>query len=78
MCGDVECVLFRIYLTKSAESVYKHYVFSPLVQNPSKVSVKDRLGFTAKPAAAVEKVSARSLFRITHFLSEFLSFFQIV
>lgn len=26
------------------------------LQNPSKVSVKDRLGFSAKPAAPVEKV----------------------
>lgn len=31
--------------------------FSLLVQNSSKVSVKDRLGFSAKPAAPVEKVS---------------------
>lgn len=41
-----------------------------LLQNPSKVSVKDRLGFSAKPAAPVEKVSIHSLFRITDFRFE--------
>lgn len=44
------------------------HFFSPMVQNPSKVSVKDRLGFSSKPAASVEKVSV-------HFLLEFLSFY---
>lgn len=52
---------FCIYLSKSVEGVYKHHVFPPLAQNPSKVSVKDRLGFSSKPAAPVEKVSVNSL-----------------
>lgn len=32
--------------------------FNPLVQNPSKASVKERLGFSTKPAAPVDKVSS--------------------
>lgn len=32
--------------------------FNPLIQNPSKASVKERLGFSTKPAAPVDKVSS--------------------
>lgn len=54
--------------------VYLHVFFPLLVQNSSKVSVKDRLGFSAKPAVPVEKVSLH----YAHLL--FFSFyeFQIV
>lgn len=58
--GGLENVLFFffcIWLSKSAEEVQILYFFPPLEQNSSKVSVKDRLGFAAKPAAPVEKVS---------------------
>lgn len=73
--GGVEGVVFHIYLSKSTGGVYKHNVFFyPLVQNPSKMSVKERLGFSTKPAAPIEKVRFYSLLTVTDFLLEFLSF----
>lgn len=49
--------------------------FAPLVQNPSKVSVKDRLGFSAKPAAPFEKVSVQQcLFFFKNWFQFFFSF----
>lgn len=62
-----------MWLSKSTGGVYNHNVlFNPLVQNPSKMSVKERLGFSAKLTAPVEKVrfyllltSSRFSFRIS-------------
>ncbi|CAF99779.1 unnamed protein product, partial [Tetraodon nigroviridis] len=39
----------------------KHLFFNPLVQNPSKTSVKERLGFSTKPSAPVDKVFSSSM-----------------
>lgn len=50
--------------------------FAPLVQNPSKVSVKDRLGFSAKPAAPFEKVSDYCVQHCQYFSKTGLGFFS--
>lgn len=64
---------FHTYLSRPAWGVDKHRFssfFNPLVQNPSKASVKERLGFSTKPAAPVDKVSSA----LTSLTSKRLSF----
>lgn len=67
--GLAEDVFCCVYLSKFAQGLYKHFPpfwpppHTPFVQNPTKLSVKDRLGFCTKPAAPIEKVSLHSVFR---------------